>query len=62
MAGDLIGGSPLTSGLFHDEPTIDAMNPIGIDALGIGNHEFDEAPTSCCASATAAAIRSITKL
>src|SRR5262245_41045847 len=25
-AGDLIGASPLLSGLFHDEPTIEAMN------------------------------------
>ena len=27
-AGDLIGGSPLLSALFHDEPTIEAMNLI----------------------------------
>ena len=25
-AGDLIGASPLLSALFHDEPTIEAMN------------------------------------
>src|SRR6059058_3197070 len=25
-AGDLIGASPLVSALFHDEPTIEAMN------------------------------------
>ncbi len=41
-AGDLIGGSPLTSSLFHDEPTIEVMNAIGLDVLGVGNHEFDE--------------------
>lgn len=41
-AGDLIGASPLTSALFHDEPTIDAMNVIGLDAMSIGNHELDE--------------------
>jgi 5'-nucleotidase len=41
-AGDLIGGSPLLSGLFHDEPTIDVMNHIGLDFNGVGNHEFDE--------------------
>ncbi|MGA8046456.1 MAG: bifunctional metallophosphatase/5'-nucleotidase, partial [Dermatophilaceae bacterium] len=28
-AGDLIGASPLLSALFHDEPTIEAMNQIG---------------------------------
>jgi 5'-nucleotidase len=40
-AGDLIGASPLISGLFLDEPTIEVMNAIGIDANGLGNHEFD---------------------
>ncbi|HEX6664839.1 MAG TPA: bifunctional metallophosphatase/5'-nucleotidase [Gaiellaceae bacterium] len=41
-AGDLIGASPLISGLFHDEPTIEAMNALGLDVSGVGNHEFDE--------------------
>jgi 5'-nucleotidase len=41
-AGDLIGASPLTSGLFHDEPTIEALNAIGMDWSSVGNHEFDE--------------------
>jgi 5'-nucleotidase len=41
-AGDLIGASPLISGLFHDEPTIEAMNTIHLDVTGVGNHEFDE--------------------
>ena len=41
-AGDLIGASPLISALFHDEPTIEAMNAIGLDINAVGNHEFDE--------------------
>ena len=41
-AGDLIGASPLASGLMHDEPTIDFMNYVGLDTIGVGNHEFDE--------------------
>ncbi|MFC0629217.1 bifunctional metallophosphatase/5'-nucleotidase [Kribbella deserti] len=41
-AGDLIGGSPLLSAAFHDEPTIEAMNLIGLEATSVGNHEFDE--------------------
>ena len=41
-AGDLIGGSPLISALFHDEPTIEAMNLMGLDINSVGNHEFDE--------------------
>ena len=28
-AGDMIGASPLVSALFHDEPTIEALNSIG---------------------------------
>lgn len=44
-AGDLIGASPLLSGLFHDEPTIEAMNQIGLDLNAVGNHEFDEGTT-----------------
>lgn len=41
-AGDLIGASPLISALFHDEPTIEAMNLMGLDINAVGNHEFDE--------------------
>jgi 5'-nucleotidase len=44
-AGDLIGASPLTSALFHDEPTIEAFNRIGLDLNAVGNHEFDEGRT-----------------
>ena len=44
-AGDLIGASPLLSALFHDEPTIEAMNQIGLDLNAVGNHEFDEGTT-----------------
>lgn len=41
-AGDLTGASPLDSALFHDEPTIEVMNAMGLDLAGVGNHEFDE--------------------
>ncbi|MEX0170545.1 bifunctional metallophosphatase/5'-nucleotidase [Streptomyces sp. LMG1-1-1.1] len=41
-AGDMIGASPLLSGLFHDEPTIGALNELGLDVTSVGNHEFDE--------------------
>jgi 5'-nucleotidase len=41
-AGDMIGASPLLSGLFHDEPAIEFMNYLGVDTVGVGNHEFDE--------------------
>ena len=41
-AGDLIGATPLVSALFHDEPTIEGMNMLGLDFNAVGNHEFDE--------------------
>ncbi len=41
-AGDLIGASPLLSALFHDEPTIEAMNRMGLELTSVGNHEFDK--------------------
>jgi 5'-nucleotidase len=44
-AGDLIGASPLVSALFHDEPTIEAMNLTGLQLSAVGNHEFDEGAT-----------------
>lgn len=40
-AGDMTGASPLSSSLFLDEPTIAAMNLIGVDYNAAGNHEFD---------------------
>jgi 5'-nucleotidase len=41
-AGDLIGGSPLLSSLFHDEPAIELMNKLHLLVSAVGNHEFDE--------------------
>lgn len=43
-AGDIIGGTPLLSALFHDEPAIESMNALGLDVATVGNHEFDEGP------------------
>jgi len=41
-AGDLIGGSPFLSGLFHDEPAVESLNALGLDVSSVGHHEFDE--------------------
>ena len=41
-AGDLIGATPLVSAYFLDEPTVQAMNAIGLDLNAVGNHEFDK--------------------
>ncbi|MGC5585199.1 bifunctional metallophosphatase/5'-nucleotidase [Ornithinimicrobium sp. W1665] len=41
-SGDSIGGSAFYSGLFQDEPTIEVLNAMGLDASAVGNHEFDE--------------------
>ncbi len=40
-AGDMVGATPLLSALFQDEPTIEAMNLVGVDFHAVGNHEFD---------------------
>ncbi|MET3769730.1 2',3'-cyclic-nucleotide 2'-phosphodiesterase (5'-nucleotidase family) [Marisediminicola sp. UYEF4] len=40
-AGDLIGASTFTSFIQDDQPTIDALNEIGLDTSALGNHEFD---------------------
>jgi 5'-nucleotidase len=53
-AGDLIGASPLLSALYHDEPTIEAMNLLGlsltsgiVSPAGITHLKFlDEADTA----------------
>ena len=44
-AGDLIGGSPFLSGMFHDEPSVESLNQMGLDVSSVGNHEFDEGTT-----------------
>jgi 5'-nucleotidase len=44
-AGDLVGGSPFLSGLFHDEPSVESLNAMGLVVSSVGNHEFDEGVT-----------------
>lgn len=41
-AGDLVGASPAMSSMFADEPSIEAMNKMGLVASSLGNHEFDQ--------------------
>lgn len=41
-AGDMVGASPLSSALFHDEPTIQALTAMGLEYTSPGNHEFDQ--------------------
>lgn len=40
-AGDMIGGSPLVSTLFHHEPAIELLGKAGLEFTSVGNHEFD---------------------
>ncbi|WP_459501581.1 bifunctional metallophosphatase/5'-nucleotidase [Bacillus sp. C1] len=42
--GDMIGGSPPISALFHDEPTMEFLNHLQFDVGTVGNHEFDKGP------------------
>lgn len=39
--GDLITQSPPESGAYKDEPTVEILNMMGLDASSVGNHEFD---------------------
>lgn len=41
-AGDLISASPPTSALFRQEPSIEALNALGLEYSAVGNHEFDQ--------------------
>ena len=41
-AGDLIGASPALSSMWADEPSIEAMNMMGLRMSSVGNHEFDQ--------------------
>ena len=41
-AGDMVGASPLVSAAFHDEPTVELLNLLGMEITSVGNHEFDE--------------------
>jgi 5'-nucleotidase len=41
-AGDLIGASVFASAVANDQPTIDVMNAMELDASAVGNHEFDK--------------------
>lgn len=40
--GDNWGSSAFESAMFHDEPTVELLNRMGIAASAIGNHELDE--------------------
>lgn len=39
--GDAVGASLFESSILQDQPTLDALNAIGVDAYTQGNHEFD---------------------
>ncbi|WP_245885776.1 ExeM/NucH family extracellular endonuclease [Xylanimonas oleitrophica] len=41
-AGDNIGASLFASAVADDQPTIDVLNALGMDASAVGNHEFDQ--------------------
>lgn len=41
-AGDSVGASLFNSAAQNDEPTIDLLNTLDLDASAVGNHEFDQ--------------------
>jgi 5'-nucleotidase len=40
-AGDMVGASPALSAMWADEPTIAALDMLGLTVTSAGNHEFD---------------------
>ncbi|MGO2111622.1 MAG: bifunctional metallophosphatase/5'-nucleotidase [Pseudoclavibacter sp.] len=40
--GDHVGASLFESSILNDQPTIDILNELGVDAFTQGNHEFDK--------------------
>jgi 5'-nucleotidase len=41
-AGDNVGASLFPSASAEDNPTVDVLNALGLDASSVGNHEFDK--------------------
>ena len=39
-AGDMLQGTPLST-VFHGRPDMECFNAMGVDAMTVGNHEFD---------------------
>jgi 5'-nucleotidase len=54
-AGDLIGATPLLSAVFRDEPTIESLSLMGLEASAVGNHEFDKGAAELLRCSAAAA-------
>lgn len=40
VAGDILQGTPMST-VFHGEPDIKCLDAMGVDAVTVGNHEFD---------------------
>jgi len=40
VAGDILQGTPMST-VFKGEADVEALNVLGVDALAVGNHEFD---------------------
>ncbi len=44
-AGDMLGGSPPISSMWADEPSVDALDLLGLKFSVVGNHELDQGIT-----------------
>jgi len=40
IAGDILQGTPMST-VFRGQPDVECFNAIGVDAMAVGNHEFD---------------------
>jgi 5'-nucleotidase len=59
-AGDLIGASPVLSGMYADEPTVFALNQIGLRVSSTGNHEYDGGPDELLRKQQGGCVTSVT--
>ena len=41
VAGDILQGTPMST-VFRGQPDVEALNAMGVDAMVVGNHEFDQ--------------------
>jgi len=40
IAGDILQGTPMST-VFRGQPDVECFNAMGVDAMTVGNHEFD---------------------
>ena len=55
VAGDILQGTPMST-VVRGEPDIECLNAMGVDAMTVGNHEFDKGRTELLAEYAATGV------